>query len=512
MDAARLAIRNLGKTYNVAVLRDVNLALRRGEVHGLVGENGAGKSTLINILAGLVAPDSGDISLDGQGYEPHSAGDAFAAGVSFTAQELSIIETLSVAENIGLRRLPSRGGVIRRSALQDNARRLLDEVGLGDIPLDTPAGELSLGERQLVEIARAIGRDCRILMLDEPTAALTSQQAATVHGLIRSLAAKGSTVIYVSHRLDDVLDVCDRVTVLRDGVIVSTHASSALDTAGLVAEMSGDHVEVVSAESPQCGAGQLALSTSGLRTRQLPHAIDLELRPGEIVGIAGLAGAGKSELLSALFGLDGRTSGQVRRHIDNEVTEIREPGGAVRAGIGYLGEDRRTMGIFPGRSVLDNMMLPDLARHPMRRIDSGAERMDGETLRERLSIQCDSLAQDIRELSGGNQQKVLIARWLECGAEVLLLDEPTRGVDVATKFAIHALFTRLAGDGKSLLIASSELDELMAICDRILVMSNRRMVGAFDRRAWSEQDILAAAFSEYSGRGNSSGHARTARS
>lgn len=510
MDTPRLAIRNLGKAYNVPVLRDVSLELHRGEIHGLVGENGAGKSTLINILAGLVELDSGDISLDGQRYAPASVGAAFSAGVSFAAQEPSVIETLSVAENIGLRGLPSRGGVIRRDELADAARRLLDSVGLSSIATSTPAGDLSLGERQLVEIARAICADCRVLMLDEPTAALTSQQAATVHELIRSLAAKGSAVIYVSHRLDDVLDVCDRVTVLRDGVIVSTHASTELDTASLVAEMSGGHVETVSGYSLRGGKRQPALSATGLRSRHLPHAIDLELCPGEVVGIAGLAGAGKSELLSALFGHDRRTSGQVLRHVDNGSGEIRDPGGAVRAGIGYLGEDRRTMGIFPGRSVLDNMMLPDLARHPIRIIDGRAERADGEALRDRLSIQCDSLAQDIRQLSGGNQQKVLIARWLECGAEVLMLDEPTRGVDVATKFAIHALFTKLAGDGKSLLIASSELDELMTICDRILVMSNRRMVGSFDRDEWSERDLLSAAFSAYGRRQDSTGRAGTA--
>jgi len=512
MTNVRLSIRNLGKAFSVPVLKGVSIGIAQGEIHALVGENGAGKSTLINILAGLVAPDAGEVLIDGERYSPANAGEAFAAGVSFAAQELCIIETLSVAENIGLRALPARGGVIARASLEGLARRLLDKAGLQQASPSLSAGELSLGEKQLVEIARAISSPCRLLMLDEPTAALTSQQTETVHGLIRELAANGTAIIYVSHRLDDVLNIADRVTVLRDGKVVSTTASVDLDTDALVARMSGDRIESVIDREASTHDKRPSLSAIALTTEQLPQRIDLDLAPGEIVGIAGLAGAGKSELLAALFGLHGTTGGEVRRQVGDEAVSIVEPGQAVRAGIGYLGEDRRSMGIFPGQSVLNNMMLPNLDQRPLSIRDGSAERRNTENLRRLLSIQYQSPDQDIRQLSGGNQQKVLLARWLNCGAAVLLLDEPTRGVDVATKFAIHGLFGKLRSDGKTLLIASSELDELMAVCDRIMVMSDRHLVGGFRRGHWSEHEILAAAFSKYTKPAAASGEAAAVRS
>ncbi len=510
IDDVCLSIRNLGKVYNVPVLKGINLDIARGEIHGLVGENGAGKSTLINILAGLVERNGGDIRVYGRDYQPTTANDAFGAGVSFAAQELCVIENLSVTENISLRSLPTRHGVIDRRASESLAREMLKKVGLQDITPESPAGELSLGARQLVEIARAITGDCRVLMLDEPTAALTSQQADTLHALIRELAGGGATIIYVSHRLDDVLNIAHRVTVLRDGSVVSTTATAEMTTAELVEQMTGGHVEPDRYSGRQPVTNKSVLSATDIATRHLPNPVSLELRAGEILGVAGLAGAGKSELLSALFGLDAVTSGCVRRYIKSNPVDIAGPLGAVRASMGYVGEDRRTMGIFPGQSVLNNMMLPDLAGSPARAIRRLEEESSGEHLRQRLSIQCDSMEQDIQQLSGGNQQKVLIARWLNCEANVLLLDEPTRGVDVGTKFSIHALFSELATQGKSLIIASSELDELMAVCDRILVLSNRRMAGVFDRSRWSEQEILSAAFSAYSILTDSTAHSSLA--
>lgn len=492
-----LAIRNLNKSYNVPVLKNVNLSVGRGEVHAIVGENGAGKSTLINVLTGLTPRDSGSISLDGESYAPNSAGDGFAAGVSFTSQELSIIESLTVAENIFLRHLPRRYGVVDKSALHAAARVLLDRVGLDHVAADAHAESLSLADRQLLEFAKAINADCRLLLLDEPTAALTGQQADRLHAVIREIAAQHVSVIYISHRLDDVLDVCDTVTVLRDGGVISTTEADSSSADELVSLMTGGGVIRPRDNGETDAASQPALVVENLCTESLPNAVNVTCHESEIVGIAGLAGAGKSELLRAMFRLDRLHSGRVVRHTEGEATQIRSARHAVRNGIGFLGESRQTMGIFPGQGVLTNMMLPDILRSAASTVNTAAENTIAAQLGERLAIRCNSLQQDIRELSGGNQQKVLIARWLNAGSGVLLLDEPTRGVDVGTKQAIYELLFELRSKGNAIVIASSELDELMTVCDRIIVLSNRHRVAEFSRGHWSEEQILSASFSAY---------------
>ncbi len=497
MKDLRLSVRNLNKSYNVPVLKNVNLSIGRGEIHAIVGENGAGKSTLINVLTGLTPRDSGSISLDGESYEPNSAGDGFAAGVSFTSQELSIVESLTVAENIFLRYLPRHYGIVDTSALHASARALLDRVGLDYVATDSRAESLSLADRQLLEFAKAINAECRLLLLDEPTAALTEQQAERVHAVIREIAAHRVSVIYISHRLDDVLDVSDTVTVLRDGAVISTTEADASSAADLVSLMTGGGVIRPRDLAAADAASRPALVVENLCTENLPHSVNLTCHESEIVGIAGLAGAGKSELLRAMFRLDGLHSGRVIRHIKNETNEIQSARHAVRNGIGFLGENRQTMGIFPGQAVLTNMMLPDILRSAACTVDATAEKTLAGQLGERLAIRCNSLQQDIRELSGGNQQKVLIARWLNAGSAVLLLDEPTRGVDVGTKQAIYELLFELRSNGNAIVIASSELDELMTVCDRILVLSNRHLVAEFNRGHWSEEQILSASFSAY---------------
>ena len=502
MNDVRLSIRNLDKAFTVPVLKGVDLDIGSGEVHGLIGENGAGKSTLVNILTGLLKRDAGDIHLDGIAHRLASVTDSFASGVSFAAQELSLIDTLTVAENISLRRLPNRRTVIHRQTLNEEARRLLDKVGLNDTPADRLVDTLSLAERQLVEIAKAIGADCRLLILDEPTAALTADQTGHIHKVITEIAADGTSVIYISHRLHDVIDVADSVTVLRDGVVVSTTRSDRTTVNELVSQMTGESITVRDRDVEDRKPVHAVLSARRLTTADLPNALDLNCFAGEIVGVAGLAGAGKSELLQALFGLEPLTGGERLRILGENSARIESAHHAVRSGIGFLGEDRQSMGIFPGQSVLTNLMLPDISRSNANTLDTMAEQTAGESLRDSLAIRCDGLGQDIRELSGGNQQKVLIARWLHCKADVLLLDEPTRGVDIGTKHAIYELFFRLKADGKSIVISSSELEELLAVCDRIVVMSNRQLVADFDTRDCSEEQILLAAFSRY---GNSAG-------
>jgi ribose transport system ATP-binding protein len=496
MTVARLVIDHLDKSYAAPVLEDVCLTIGKGEVHAIVGENGAGKTTLVNILAGLVPRDAGEIVLDGEPYHPPNARDAFAAGVSVAAQELATIDTLSVAENIGLRGLPAQRGVIDRSSLGETAREVMGVVGLDETKANTPVGMLSIADRQLVELGRALLGDARLLVFDEPTAALTAPQAERLHRLIRERASAGTTVIYISHRLADVLDVADTVSVLRDGKVVLSRPSDSLNVDDLVFAMAGDIFRQHELDFQAGQPGAPLIRAESITTNDLPDPVSLTGHAGEIIGIAGLAGAGRSELLHAIFGLARLTSGRVVRVADGTEVELNSASHAVTAGVAMLGEDRQSMGLFRGQSVQTNMMIPGMreAASPLRLVDRRRESAATKALVSKLDIRCQGAGQLIDELSGGNQQKALIGRWLHRESDVLLLDEPTRGVDVGTKGAIYDLLFELRDSGKCILLASSEIEELMTVCNRILVLSARRVVREFTRDAWSETDILAAAF------------------
>ena len=495
MNAPRLVIRKLNKSYASPVLRDVNLSLGAGEVHAVVGENGAGKSTLVNILAGLTTADSGELWLDGEQYNPLHPTDAFEKGVSLAAQELSSISTLTVSENLHLRALPTTNGIVDRHRLVDSAATALRVVGLGERAADTLVTNMTLAERQLLEFAKATLGDPDLLILDEPTAALTQPQADRLHALIRERASNGATVIYISHRLEDVLDIADVISVLRDGRLVNSDRSSEFTVDELVQQMAGD---AYSATSPGASnRGSELLRIVEVTTKELRHPVDLTIHAGEVVGLAGLEGAGRSALLHAAFGLSPLTDGNVHRITGDGHVSIRSPGRAVAAGVAMLGEDRQTMGIYPGQSVRFNMMLPGKKRAVSDTIDGQSEIDSTTALIEQLAIRCTGSEQSITELSGGNQQKVLLARWLHCDSQVFLLDEPTRGIDVATKGAVYALLRDLVKRNAGIAIASSDIEELMTVCDRIVVLADGRIVREFLRHEWSEADILAAAFSAH---------------
>jgi ribose transport system ATP-binding protein len=495
---ALLRIRNLDKSYSAPVLVGVSLDVRAGEVHALVGANGAGKSTLSRIVCGLTAPDGGAMSLGGERYAPGSKAEADAAGVRMVFQELNLIGTLSIAENLFFDRLPRRFGFVSRSRLFQDARRALATVGLGDLDPSMPAGRLGIGKQQLVEIAAALARPCRLLILDEPTAALTDPEIELLMGQIRRLREDGVGILYISHRMEEIRRISDRVTVLRDGRVAATRPAAELGIDQIVRLMVGrDPIE--SAAAAERRVGETALRVEGLCRGKLVRDISFDVRYGEIVGVAGLVGSGRTEMLRAVFGADPPDAGRVTRGDDATPLSIRQPRDAVRAGIGMLPENRKEHGLLLTQPVRVNTTLARLGSVSRWRswIDRSRERTLAEGLTTRLEVHGRSVEQPVAELSGGNQQKVVIARWLLRDCDVLLFDEPTRGIDVAAKHTVYRLLGEMAEQGKAVVVVSSELRELMGICDRILVMSAGRVSAAFARDAWSEDAIMTAAFSGY---------------
>ncbi|MDD5139566.1 MAG: sugar ABC transporter ATP-binding protein [Verrucomicrobiales bacterium] len=492
-----LQVTRLQKSYNVPVLVDFSFALERGEVHALVGSNGAGKSTFARILSGLTDRDGGDIQLEGRPYNPGSKREAEHAGVIMVLQELNVIGTMSIAENIFLNRLPRRGGFLRFVGLHNEARQALSRVGLGGVDPSTPAGFLGVGQQQLVEIAGALSQNCRLLILDEPTAALTDPEIEQLFENIRQLQKEGVGIIYVSHRMDEIRRIADRITVMRDGRVVATHQAGDVTPAELVREMVGHDLPERKKSVVERPVGEVALRVRNLRAGDQVRDVSFELRRGEILGIAGLIGSGRTETLRAIFGADAKDGGEIL--VGEQPVVIRSPADALRAGIGLVPEDRKQDGLLLPQPIRVNTTLSTIARHANAGgwLDTRAETKTTESFCGRLQVQCTSHEQTIGELSGGNQQKVVIARWLARDCRILLFDEPTRGIDVAAKHTIYQLLHDLAAEGKAVMVVSSELVELMALCDRLLVMSQGRITAEFTPDEWTQEKITQAAFSGY---------------
>lgn len=493
-----LQVGGLHKSYNVPVLTDFSFDLRGGEVHALIGSNGAGKSTFARILCGLTPPNSGEMQFNGHRHAPRSKREAEHEGIVMVLQELNVIGTLSVAENIFLNRLPRRAGFVRFAALHDQAREALARVGLGDLDPATPAGQLGVGQQQLVEVAGALAQNCRLLILDEPTAALTDPETDRLFDNIRRLQADGVGVIYISHRMDEIRRIANRVTVLRDGQRVATHEAAEVTPASMVREMVGHDLPERKAAADRA-AGEPALRVDRLRAGDRVRDVSFQARRGEILGLAGLIGSGRTETLRAIFGADKKDGGEVFLGSATQPIVIREPSDAVRAGIGMVPEDRKQDGLLLTQSIRVNTTLATLPCHTRRGgwLDAEAETETTSSLCQRLDVRYTSLEQAVSELSGGNQQKVVIGRWLARDCSVLLFDEPTRGIDVAAKDMVYQLLRDLAADGKAVVFVSSELTELMAVCDRMLVMSAGRIAAEFMPGEWTQEKITHAAFSGY---------------
>ena len=485
-----LSLAHATKTFaGVHALEDVSLDLYAGEAHALVGENGAGKSTLVKIFGGVYQPDAGSLAVQGEPVLLHGPGDAGEQGIAVIYQEPTLFPDLSVAENVFIGRQPLRAGRrIDAKAMDREVEAIFERLGVWIDP-DRIARGLSIAEQQLVEIAKALSRQARVLIMDEPTAALSPVEAKRLFDVVGTLREHGAAVVFISHRLEEVFALCQRVTVLRDGRMVLSQPLKGLTSEDLVRAMVGR--DVLSGEPTVHDPGQVVLDVGHLTREGVFVDVSFEVRAGEVVALAGLVGSGRSEVARAIFGIDRYDAGSVM--ISGRKLKRGSPTAAMRAGLGFVPEDRRQHGLVMEMSVARNIALPSLAK--LRRlglISSGTERSFGAGWAKRLQIRYGGVSNPVSELSGGNQQKVVLAKWLARRPKLLIVDEPTRGIDVRTKAEVHKLISSLAAGGIAVLVISSELPEVLTLADRILVMREGRLVARMPRSEATEEAIVAA--------------------
>ncbi len=494
-----LVIQGLCKSFfGVQVLHDVGFELLPGQVLGLVGENGSGKSTTMNILGGVHQPDRGAMSISGQPYAPRGPKDAEACGIAFIHQELNLFKNLTIEENLfigGFPRLIAGLPFIDRRKVRERAERLLKSIDL-DIAPTTQVSRLSQGERQLVEIAKALGADARIVIFDEPTTSLTARETDRLFAQIERLREKGIAVIYISHILGDVLRLCDHITVLRDGHVVGSAKRADMTVDSLITAMVGRTIDqLYPPREPAAQPGTPVLEVRGLSQPGVVKDIELRVQPGEVVGISGLMGSGRSELARILFGLDPFAVGTIA--VDGRPLQAPAPQTAMDRGIAFLTEDRRAEGLMMAASIADNIALSSLPRFApgwarlleRTRLGAAVER----TGRDVQVNAADFVQTLVKNLSGGNQQKVVIGKWLLRGPRLFILDEPTRGIDVGAKYEVYKIINRLAAEGTGILMISSEIEELIGMCDRILVMGQGEIRGEFECAGFDREAIMRRA-------------------
>ena len=486
---AFLSFHQISKAYpGVQALSEVSFSVAEGSCHALMGENGAGKSTLGKILAGIDVADGGAIHLRGEQIAPQNPAEARALGIAMVHQELAFCPELTIAENLCLGSWPHRRGWVDRDALRDEARRLLADVGF-DEDVDRLVGELTTGQEQLLQIAAALGTGARILVFDEPTSSLSAVESERLFELLADLKRRGFTVVYVSHRMEEIFRLCDTITVLRDGRHVATEPAADSHQDRLVQQMVGRSVEHHEPDHLAKPLGDVALQVEGLSSGQRLQEVSLTLRCGEILGLAGLVGAGRSELAQALFGLDPERTGTVS--VAGHPLPPGDVVAAMEAGVGLLPEDRKRQGLVLGLNCRENGALAVLQRWSRWGwMDRRRERDQMEALVRQLRVKAPSIESGIAGLSGGNQQKIALAKWLARECRVLVVDEPTRGVDVGAKAEIHRLLDQLACEGMAILLISSELPEVMKLSRRLLVMRGGRIVGEFQRSEFQQAAIL----------------------
>ena len=486
-----IALRGVGKQFGgVHAVHAVDLEVRAGEVHAVLGENGAGKSTLVKILAGIYKPDEGTVEIDGSPVAFSSPTQSIQAGVGVVHQELSLFPDLDIAENIYLGRYPRRFGVVMWRSVYANAREHLSDLGVR-MDVRTKLRQLSVAERQIVEIAKALSLNARILVLDEPTAALSAGEVEDFFAIIRSLRDRGTAVVFVGHRLEEIRAIADRVTILRDAARVSTGEAHRLSNEDLISQMIGRKLDALFPKV-DVEPGEVVLAVEHLSRAGAFEDVSFAVRRGEIVGVCGLVGAGRTEVARVLFGIDSADSGLIE--IAGKRVRINTPSDAMRHGIAYVPEDRHEQGVVLDWSIGRNSTLAILSR--IVRWGLIRRRTETElvnTYINNFSVKCSSSAQQVSTLSGGNQQKVVLAKWLATEPRILILDEPTRGVDIGTKADVHRLISGLAAEGLAIVLISSELPEIIGMSDRILVLHEGRVAGEFTRADANQEALMTAA-------------------
>ena len=495
MSVPVLQLRSIHKHFpGVHALRGVSLDVQAGEVVALLGENGAGKSTLMKVVGGVEQPDSGDVLLDGARVVIRDVHTATALGIAFIHQELNQLDNLDVAGNVLLGREPTQWGALRlidRSTMRGIVRTHLDRLGL-DISPDTPMASLSIAQQQLIEVAKALSLNARVLIMDEPTSSLTLAETSRLHEVVADLRQAGVAIIYITHRLGEVKTIADRAVVLRDGAVAGALAREELTHDNMIRLMVGREIDVE--HRPAGTPARLGyFAVDGLRTQRYPHfAISFGVGRGEIVGFAGLVGAGRSEVARAIFGIERRVAGTIR--IDGTTLTIDEPGDAIRLGVFLVPEDRRSAGLVLDFSIRENVSLPSLGRYATYGLVSEAKERErvGAVCRQ-LQVRSPSIDVKAATLSGGNQQKVVLAKWLALGAKVLIVDEPTRGIDVGAKAEIYRLPRALADEGVSIVMISSDMEEILHLSDRVVVMHEGRITGVLERVDCTEERIMTLA-------------------
>ena len=474
----------------VHALKNVSFELQPGEVHALMGENGAGKSTLMKILSGIYQRDGGEIRVNGEPVEIDGPRAAQALGIGIIHQELSLMNDLTVAQNIFIGREPRRSfGRLDEPALNRRAAEIFASMNLHLDPR-TPVERLTIAKQQMVEIAKALSFRSRVLIMDEPTAALNDAEIAELFVIIRRLKAEGVGIIYISHKMDELKRIADRVTVMRDGEHVGTVSAGDTPVSKIIAMMVGRALTEEAVRVPDLAATEVALEVKGLSRGREIRDVSFSVRKGEILGFAGLMGAGRTEVARAIFGADPREAGEI--HVHGRRVDIRSPADAVRAGIGYLSEDRKHFGIATGMDVRANIAMASLDRFTSRTgaLDEAGMREAARRYIEKLGIRTPSDRQEVRLLSGGNQQKVVIAKWLLRDCDILIFDEPTRGIDVGAKAEIYKLLNSLAGQGRAIIVISSELPEVLRLSHRIAVMCEGRLTGILPGGAGTSQEEI----------------------
>lgn len=498
MEGIVLELANITKSFfGVKALNNVNFELKKGSVLGLIGQNGAGKSTLMNIIGGVIQPDSGTMKLYGKPYCPQGPIDAIKSGIAFIHQELNLFTNLSIAENIFINGFPRFSFLpfIDKRLIRKKTKQLLESVDLNVSP-DTTVENLSPGERQLVEIAKALSTNANIIIFDEPTTSLTSRETEKLFDLIKKLKSEGHSIIYISHILEDIKQLADNIVVLRDGEVVCKECNENLTINNMISFMVGRDMQQMYPEKKSSPKDDFVLELENVSQKGIVANINLKLKKGEILGIFGLMGSGRTELARIIFGLDNFEKGTIK--VNGKIIDRMKPQEAIKNKLAFVTENRREEGLLMSSSIADNMSLVSLnkfSKYAFRFIDSKYMYECVRKIGDALKIKCHSyLTSQAKSLSGGNQQKVVIGKWLMLEPQIFIVDEPTRGIDVGAKYEVYSILNDLSCQGSSILVISSEVEELTGICDRILVMSRGEITGEFKRHQFDKEKIIRAAF------------------